>query len=1121
MNPNVRPARRALFFIFAVAFLLGEAAGQGSISAVISPAGIAGGGGGGSIGSPYAVFVRIQGWTAAAGASAYVKIYSGTNNEFMWTGAAWSNNTQFDPANQPVVPIDASGNWAGWIAAKHNDAVGSSASLRAARVGDPSTTRITGTVPAFTVLTTAQGGSGGWIGRTSSAAVNKAIAAYAGGTVVGSYRTEDNAITEGYALGAGGFRIAVPAGIVDSLVAWNDDGTPFLSFVGPWAVSAGSLTEAGAGGTTFGSGRATVLPPTIPGGTATGISIRFYGGGPSTIAAVRVVMPHRWTWSHTGADVIAPGITVVAGDSIAVRGLMLGGTDSVTIQVQNIVPFDSTGTVTIPAFTGTSPDSLLPLVAQPSVFVYSSPLPISYVKENDANGVPLRLNTQVTVRGVVTVANEFGGPSYLQDNSGGLAVFGSAFSTGVSIGDEVVVSGLVQPFNGLTELVDPVIHALVSTGNTVEPVVTTAAQVAGDGQGGVETYEGRLVRLNGVTVSGSGSWAYQNYAITDATGGTQARIDNNTDVIGRPIPAGAFDMIGVVGQFVGGSPYIGGYQIMPRTVADIISSGPILATVPAETLIAPTSVTIVWTTVHPGSTFLSYGKTPALEIGTVGTTAEVTRHSLTLTGLSPATIYHVRAFSVLGSDTSTAPTIVVSSASPASASGAMNVFFNHSVDTTVAWSEKAAGNQNFVQRLLGRIATARRSVDMAVYSLSGTPGPGSDLANALVAARGRGVSVRVICEADNRNTAPFTILASGGVPVIDDRFDAVNAGQGLMHNKFFVIDGRGGAPESVWVVTGSWNPTSPGTFADYQNVIEIQDPALAGAYTAEFNEMWGSTTETPDPALSRFGARKTDNTPHRFVIGGTAVECYFSPSDRTTAHIQSAIDGARHSVAFALLTFTRSDLRTSIVAQKTAGRAVRGIMDNNTDTGNQYAALLSAGVDLLLKPPSDSLFHHKYLVVDGEDPAWSPVVVTGSHNWSNAAETGNNENTLILHSGRVAGLYLQEFAARYRQFGGTDPIVVSVADADGGVPARLELMQNYPNPFNGISNFEIRIAKRERVNMNVYDVLGRQVAVLLDREMRPGTYVLRFDAGALASGVYLYRLQAGETSITRRFLLIR
>jgi phosphatidylserine/phosphatidylglycerophosphate/cardiolipin synthase-like enzyme len=331
-----------------------------------------------------------------------------------------------------------------------------------------------------------------------------------------------------------------------------------------------------------------------------------------------------------------------------------------------------------------------------------------------------------------------------------------------------------------------------------------------------------------------------------------------------------------------------------------------------------------------------------------------------------------------------------------------------------------------------------------------------------------------------------------------------------MHNKFFVIDGRGGAPDSAWVVTGSWNPTQPGTADDYQNVVEIQDPALANAYTMEFNEMWGSSTQVPNASLSRFGARKTDNTPHRFVIGGKNIECYFSPSDHASSHIASAINAAQHSVGFALLTLTRTDISGPILAQKNAGKKVRGLLDNGTDQGSQYTYLLSNGVDIHLKT-GPGLLHHKYGIIDAEDPHWNSVTITGSHNWTSSAENSNNENMLIIRDGNITNQFLQEFAARYYQFGGTDSISVGVAQGDDHIPSGFSLSQNYPNPFNPTTTISFSIPQSSFVILKVYDILGRETATLVNAPEKQGSYAVRFGGAGLASGVYFYRLTAVPT----------
>lgn len=1117
--------RSFVAFMLAV-FLCAVPAASQSITPAIFPGAVADGGGAGSVGTPYAVFVRIQGWIAAAGAQAYLKLYSGTNNEYMWTqSSTWSNLTTWGSANQPVVMIDANGNWSGWIYAKHNTALGTAASVRAARVDAPGTVRLTSAVPQFAILTMTQAGNGGWIFRASSPAVDKGILAYSGGTVVGTYRSEENDIAEGYAFSAGGFKIAVPAGTVDSLVSYNDDGTRDQVFPGPWMVAAGVETDASAQVLQFGPGTATVSPPLAGGSTPAAITVCIRGEIGSTIRCAAVVVPSGWTWSGAPSDVTAtgPGTPVVSstGDTIRVSGISVEPADSLVLSV-TLTPKDTTASTAIPVLTGTTGDSLFLIRQFPTVFVYGLPLPVAVAKENDGNGVPLRNNQWVTVRGVVTVANEFGSPSYLQDNTGGIGVYGPAFSSGLVQGDELIVSGIMQPFNGLAEIVSPVLDRVVSQGNSVVPALVTAAQITGDGAGGVEQFEGMLVRLNGATVGGAGTWASgSNYELTDASGTTQLRVDNNTDLVGAVIPGSAFDVMGVVGQYVTASPYIGGYQLMPRSSADIFASGPIFASEPRETLITPTGLTVLWRTLNAGTTELRYGVTPALELGFVGDSVLQTEHHLTLTGLMPATVYYLRAVSRVGTDSSTAATLVVSTASPAAATGAINVYFNKSVNTAVAWQQPASGNQDLVARVLLRISAARRSIDAALYSLSGTPGPGTDVANGLIAAKNRGVNVRVICEADNRNTSPFNALAAAGIPLITDSFDPVNAGAGLMHNKFFVFDGREGAPESVWVWTGSWNPTDPGTNADYQNAIEIQDPALAGAYLLEFNEMWGGSGQIPDAARSRFGSRKSDNTPHHFVIGGREVGCYFSPTDRTTAHIVAEIQRSQHSVAFCLLTMTRVDLREALTGRRTAGLAVRGALDNSTDAGSQYAYLVSGGVDVRLKSGTSGLLHHKYAILDAEDPAWGPVTLTGSHNWSNAAETSNNENLLIIRDHGVANQYLQEFAARYYQFGGSDTIRVGVDPSDQPVPLVYDLSQNFPNPFNPSTIIRYQVPAAGEVRLAVYDLLGREVAVLVHERQSAGRYTVRVDEGGLASGVYLYRLTAGGFSRTRKMILLR
>jgi hypothetical protein len=89
------------------------------------------------------------------------------------------------------------------------------------------------------------------------------------------------------------------------------------------------------------------------------------------------------------------------------------------------------------------------------------------------------------------------------------------------------------------------------------------------------------------------------------------------------------------------------------------------------------------------------------------------------------------------------------------------------------------------------------------------------------------------------------------------------------------------------------------------------------------------------------------------------------------------------------------------------------------------------------------------------------------------------------------------------------------------VPADVYLFQNYPNPFNPSTAIGFQVTAYSHVRLSVYDLLGREVATLVNEVKQPGTYEVTWDAGGFSSGVYLYRLQAGGFVETRKLLLIR
>jgi hypothetical protein len=84
----------------------------------------------------------------------------------------------------------------------------------------------------------------------------------------------------------------------------------------------------------------------------------------------------------------------------------------------------------------------------------------------------------------------------------------------------------------------------------------------------------------------------------------------------------------------------------------------------------------------------------------------------------------------------------------------------------------------------------------------------------------------------------------------------------------------------------------------------------------------------------------------------------------------------------------------------------------------------------------------------------------------------------------------------------------------------FELYQNYPNPFNPTTVIAYRLEKAANVTLNVYDILGREVTVLVNGAQKAGNHIIRFDGSRLSNGLYWYRLIAGSHSEARSMMLL-
>jgi len=104
--------------------------------------------------------------------------------------------------------------------------------------------------------------------------------------------------------------------------------------------------------------------------------------------------------------------------------------------------------------------------------------------------------------------------------------------------------------------------------------------------------------------------------------------------------------------------------------------------------------------------------------------------------------------------------------------------------------------------------------------------------------------------------------------------------------------------------------------------------------------------------------------------------------------------------------------------------------------------------------------------------------------------------------------------------------IVEVDPSNGSIPSAFSMSQNFPNPFNPTTSIRFQIPEREFVTLKVYDILGREVEILVNQEKPAGSYEVQFNSHSvegrnLTSGIYFYKLSAGEYSETKKMILLR
>ena len=170
---------------------------------------------------------------------------------------------------------------------------------------------------------------------------------------------------------------------------------------------------------------------------------------------------------------------------------------------------------------------------------------------------------------------------------------------------------------------------------------------------------------------------------------------------------------------------------------------------------------------------------------------------------------------------------------------------------------------------------------------------------------------------------------------------------------------------------------------------------------------------------------------------------------------------------------------------------------------NNYsvAALTVNGADLYAKTDDAELF-----VSTNYGTTWTKF------------DSGSVSENIISLAANQSNLYAgSSMGVIYRSVSG----ITDVQQINHNLPELFSLYQNYPNPFNPATRIRYEIPKASFVSLKIYDLLGREVATLVNEEKQSGSYEVEFDGSNLSSGIYFYRMQAGSYINTKKFVLLK
>lgn len=477
----------------------------------------------------------------------------------------------------------------------------------------------------------------------------------------------------------------------------------------------------------------------------------------------------------------------------------------------------------------------------------------------------------------------------------------------------------------------------------------------------------------------------------------------------------------------------------------------------------------------------------------------------------------------------------------------IQVYFNNSESSEYqeTYRQQTRLGDDLEKQIIDTISQAKSSVDVAVQELR-LP----KIAQALAEKHKAGVKIRLILESNySRPWSSFTsteiaklkkreqerynefrkfvdsnqdnqitpeeisqrdalaIIHNAKIPWIDDTADG-SKGSSLMHHKFVVVDNR-------FIIITSANFTFSDTSGDISNLsslgntnnlLKIDSSELANLLTEEFNIMWGDGVGgKPD---SKFGVTKPVRKPQTITLDNSKITIHFSPtspsqpwSNSTNGLIAKTLSASTKTVDLALFVFSDQQLANILEERHNQNVQIRALIESQfayhpysevldmmgfalsdnckyeVDNRPWKNPISTVGVPILAK--GDSL-HDKFAVIDNQ------TVITGSHNWSQAANNGNDETLIVIENPAIAAHYQREFNRLYGKIKpGLPANIKSKIDAEIQKCPQIKQPSSLVNPITS----KINLNTATQAELETLPGVGKQLAqkIIIARQQQKFT----------------------------------